>query len=70
MGEVTKLITRTQKEAEKRVHGLKPAFDRFSETCQDSLRIGAPPCGEDHNIRELNPCEQEAETIYKMEQGS
>lgn len=69
MSNVIKLITNTERRAQEVAQefpGLKSLYDRFCETCQDSLRIGQPICGEDHEIRELNPIEQEAEIVYKM----
>ena len=66
---VERLVTHTERQARalaKQFPGMEPKYDRFCSTCQDSLQIGAPPCGDDHDIRELNPREQEAETVYKM----
>lgn len=70
---VKKLVTQTERQAQAvalRFPGLRPLYDRFCEDCQDSLRIGAPPCGVNHTIRELNPREQEAETVFKMSEYS
>ena len=69
MSDVTRLVTRTERDAkavEEQFPGLRTNWDRFCSTCQKSLRVGQPECGRDCQVRELNPREREAETIHQM----
>ncbi len=50
--------------------GLRASFDRFCHTCQQSLHVGEKDCNPNHNIKQLKPHEQQAETIFMMDHYS
>mgnify|MGYP001330213388 CR=1 len=70
MTKVIRLVTAPEQAVERAAEvfpSLKTSWNRFCMTCQKSLRAGDNSCGrEDCKIRELNPAEQEAETIHHL----